>query len=150
MILFLDFDGVLHPLNKGPANLARAPLLLPILREFPEAKVVLSTSWRYIYTLDVISAKLPKPLADRIVDMTPRNVCEDVAHQHEGRPRWPIREHECRDWLRAQGIDDTPWLAVDDDRDVFSKDAPVVWCDPREGLTAEAVELIRARLRAVS
>ncbi|WP_341674735.1 HAD domain-containing protein [Niveibacterium sp. SC-1] len=149
MIVFLDFDGVLHPLNRGPADFARTPLLFPLLDEFSEAKVVLSTSWRYTYPFDVLCAKLPKRLADRIVGMTPLNACQNPAHHHDGRPRWPVREHECRDWLVAQGLEDAAWLAVDDDREVFSKEAPVVWCDPREGLTPDAVDQIRARLSAM-
>jgi hypothetical protein len=56
MILFLDFDGVLHPdaaflvngrtMLKADGELMMwAPLLVDVLAGFPEMQIVLSTSW---------------------------------------------------------------------------------------------------------
>ena len=43
-ILFLDFDGVLHPGNRG--TFERAPMLEMWLLKHPEVDVVISSSWR--------------------------------------------------------------------------------------------------------
>ena len=51
MILFLDFDGVLHPegedhIFKGGVDFCFLPRLEALLREFPQVKIVISSSWR--------------------------------------------------------------------------------------------------------
>ncbi len=47
MILFLDFDGVLHPdFARGKAYFSAKPLLWQLLDECPQTEVVFSTSWR--------------------------------------------------------------------------------------------------------
>ena len=46
MVLFLDFDGVLHPETalSTRADFQHLPLLWRILREVPEVEVVFATS----------------------------------------------------------------------------------------------------------
>ena len=48
MIVFLDFDGVLHPENVSSQAplLCRLPLVEEVLREFTQAEIVISSSWR--------------------------------------------------------------------------------------------------------
>jgi hypothetical protein len=51
VILFLDFDGVLHPegeahIHDGGADFCFLPRLEALLREFPEVKIVISSAWR--------------------------------------------------------------------------------------------------------
>ena len=51
LILFLDFDGVLHPegedhILNGGADFCFLPRLEALLREFPWVKIVISSSWR--------------------------------------------------------------------------------------------------------
>lgn len=75
MILFLDFDGVLHPdaafLVKGRPTLKAegqlfmwAPLLVDVLADFPEVQIVLSTSWR-------VSCHLAAPVAGCRITFAP-------------------------------------------------------------------------------
>ena len=52
-IIFLDFDGVLndhskHPNGYGGITLSLVPHLNSILDAVPEAKIVVSSSWRYV------------------------------------------------------------------------------------------------------
>ena len=47
MILFLDFDGVLHPNSDDSEHFSCAPLLWELLRRHPDVRVVLSTGWRF-------------------------------------------------------------------------------------------------------
>jgi hypothetical protein len=54
VIIFLDFDGVLHSYNKcnDDALFSRVSFLWEILRTCADADVVFSTSWRDIYKFD--------------------------------------------------------------------------------------------------
>ena len=75
MILFLDFDGVLHPEQLGEDEFCRAPILWEVLRECVHVKVVISSSWREIYTLDELVEFVTRgggeDLANRIIGATP-------------------------------------------------------------------------------
>ena len=90
MILFLDFDGVLHPHLRHEPDFCRLPLLWGILRAAPEAKVVFSTSWREVY----------RP--DEMVEFVTYGGGEDLAHRIIGQT--PSPENEGRDGRRGFGI----------------------------------------------
>ncbi|HXY22312.1 MAG TPA: HAD domain-containing protein, partial [Burkholderiaceae bacterium] len=72
MILFLDFDGVLHPdpcpdqsrLFENAARLADA------LQKFPEVGIVLSTSWRNVRPENELLDPLPASLRARVLGIT--------------------------------------------------------------------------------
>lgn len=49
MMLFLNFDGVMHPEQIAATDFCRAPILWEILRESEHVNVVISSSWREIY-----------------------------------------------------------------------------------------------------
>ena len=44
----------------------------------------------------------------------------------------PHRGLECRTWL-AQHAPDAPWLALDDDANLFAPNHPVLICKPQRG-----------------
>ena len=82
MILFLDFDGVLHPNEvysqpNMPLSLMaegelfmHAPILEKALLPYPKAKIVLSTSWVRVYGYDRTLKKMPQNLRVRVVGAT--------------------------------------------------------------------------------
>ena len=46
MILFLDFDGVLHPEpSLAKDAFCRLPLIEEILQDFPQVQIVVSSAW---------------------------------------------------------------------------------------------------------
>lgn len=116
MILFLDYDGVLHP---DPCTEARrlfenAPRLAEVLADFPEVGVVLSTSWRHAHSEEETLGGLPATLRERVLGKTPRYSDFVVA-------RHPYHRHaECEQWLRDQGMTASPWWALDDRADWFA------------------------------
>ncbi|MFD2270984.1 HAD domain-containing protein [Undibacterium arcticum] len=57
MILFLDFDGVLHPdpCDEGE-RFSRLPAFEALMRDFPAVEIVVSSSWRVARTLDDLRA----------------------------------------------------------------------------------------------
>lgn len=81
MILFLDFDGVLHPgevyLRNGAPELDApgelfmwAPILEEILADFPTVRVVLSTSWVVHLGFHRTRKRLPTGLRERVTGAT--------------------------------------------------------------------------------
>ena len=113
MILFLDFDGVLHPeqdREPTPAEeiFCHLPRFEAVMREFPTVEIVISSMWRYQFTLDQLRARFSPDIAARIIGTTPQTERID----EEYRPA--RREGEILDWLAAAGRNNETWIALDD------------------------------------
>ncbi|WP_150118752.1 HAD domain-containing protein [Collimonas fungivorans] len=81
MILFLDFDGVLHPdavfligghpiLARGGKTFMWAQPLVDLLSLYPEISIVLSTPWVEHIGFSRTKAVLPEPLRKRVIGST--------------------------------------------------------------------------------
>ena len=123
MILFLDFDGVLHPHfprrdrtdeeNQLFSYLSR---LESVLRDSPEWKIVISSSWRENRPwANVIQAFSPD-IAGRILGATPVLKVKEPPY-----PRYP-RHNEVMSFLEVNGWQDARWLALDDDPALYPPD----------------------------
>ena len=76
MILFLDFDGVLHPeydRQAAPADVAfcHLPRFEAVMCDHPEVEIVISSTWREQFPLDDLRARFSPDIAARIVGATP-------------------------------------------------------------------------------
>jgi len=153
MILFLDFDGVLHPdpCFDEARLFEQAPRLARAVEPFPEVAVVLSTSWRTLRTLAELVAPLPSSLRERVIDVTP-------PLSLEGTPASLVpyrRQAECMQWLRASGEEHRPWLALDDRASLFAPYCrQLILCESPQGLTEETATrltslLCRARQKSM-
>jgi hypothetical protein len=145
MILFLDFDGVLHPAKKnGEPVFCRLPLLWNILRACPNVQVVFSTTWRedfsFEYILDCVTSGGGEDLAHRFISTTPN--LESAGHY--GR-----RELEIQEW-RNDNAHHGRWLAIDDMAELFSRHPNLYLVDGDTGLTGADVEKIIALTRGRS
>lgn len=156
MVLFLDFDGVLHPEVKTSDRevFEKTPYLWEILRRVPEVEVVFSTSWKSQFPLDELigfaTSKGGEDLAHRFVGCTP------VIPPVDPRENYRRREIECLAWLaeneRRFPIHrrPPPWLALDDIPYWFTIPC---WnlhvVDYRTGLTDADVEAVVKRLHAI-
>jgi hypothetical protein len=118
VIVFLDFDGVLHPdpCNDRGRLFENAIRLAQSLSPFAEVGLVLSTAWRTLRPFDELLGMLPDELSERIVDRTP------VFGSFKARPSLiPYRRHaECVQWLADNHLQDSDWLALDDRPDEFA------------------------------
>jgi len=145
MILFLDFDGVLHedPCFDEARLFARAPDLAQALEPFPEVRIVLSTSWRSQRTLEQMTQPLPPALRRRVVDATPLATSADTPAALR-----PYRRHaECATWLRAQGHEHTSWFALDDRPSLFAPHCEqLVLCDSNVGFVDATARRLQAAL----
>lgn len=146
-ILFLDFDGVLHPQHDGePTPIDQVFCHLPrfeeLMREFPRVEIVISSSWRRQFPLDQLRARFSREAAARIVGVTPE--IEDVA----GSYLYARREEEILAWLRENEGEDVKWLALDDAAWQFRRHRDcLVSCTWHTGLDNEAARRLRAALR---
>ena len=145
MILFLDFDGVLHedPCFDEARLFARAPDLVQALAPFPEVRIVLSTSWRSQRTLAELTQPLPEALNGRVIDATPLATSADTPAALR-----PFRRHaECATWLRARGYEQTPWLALDDRPSLFAPHCEqLILCDSNIGFVDATARRLQAAL----
>jgi len=144
LIVFLDFDGVLHPDPCRDEQLfEQAPRLVRALEEFPEASVVLSTSWRTFLGFKQLVTPLDEELQRRVIGVTPR---------FNDFPAAPglvpyRRQAECVQWLAENGMDDAAWLALDDRASWFEPYCEnLVACDALVGFNEEAAGRLRTGL----
>jgi hypothetical protein len=118
-VLFLDFDGVLHPVGvpEGPLCFSGMETFVRLLELLPDVEVVLSTSWRQSHGLEACLEFFPESIRARIVDANPYRVDDRDKADHL---LSFVREAECHYWMEKNRSLDTPWLALDDDAVRFS------------------------------
>lgn len=147
-LLYLDYDGVLHPelvLRTRKCGIHLAPglenhalfencdLLVEALQPYPDVRIILSTSWVRVLGFNEAVRRLPQPLQRRVVGAT----------FHTAMPRdWFLSLTRHQQILRdIERRSPTAWVAIDDD---FA-DLPrpprrnFVVSDPVRGIAAPAV-----------
>jgi hypothetical protein len=109
-LLFLDVDGVLHPVVTDYSFSSRffshLPLLEELLREFKSVDVVISSDWRRAESIEQLQRYFSADIRPRIIGATPQ-MDPDVAVHHR-------RQLEIRAWLEGNGRSDAEWVALDD------------------------------------
>ncbi len=152
MILFLDFDGVLHPFFPLPdlpddenAFFSYWPRLLRVLDDFPSVDVVVSSSWR---TSENLMAQVPESLRRRIVGLTPEIKRRTRKQYPSNFVPEPIRYLEIQRYLKTHKQEPTHWIALDDDPLLFPAACPqLILCSMGFGVSEEAI--LRRRLEAM-
>ena len=146
MLLMLDFDGVLHPLDAFDElvsfagalyrstlpRFAHVPALAHALAAHAEVRIVISSSWQIAHPLPELK-RLIEPLAERVIATT-----GDAG---------PTRYASITRWLTGTGYDGE-WLALDDDDRGWPAQERhrLIWCDPDTGLDADTLGELRRRL----
>lgn len=132
--LFIDFDGVLHPLVPTPLEEPSAPLvstghfgwlptLVEVLRKHSDVAIVVHSTWRYTHDVEELRLLLGA-LGPRVVGATPKG------------PRF-----ESIQWWLHMNPQFVNHRILDDDAREFPTPPPpeLVLCDPRTGVTAPTV-----------
>ena len=159
LVLFLDFDGVLHPDNCGPheqfcyvGNFANAMRLVDPLHKMP---VVISSTWRYLHSLKELREKFPEDIAAQIVGITSYQTNDELGPIED----WATfggfelkemhRQLEIMHWMKAHAPQGD-WIAIDDRPGFFQKDESrlfVVPGGPSGGMTTETAMRFFSKVR---
>lgn len=109
-LLFLDVDGVLHPVGADYSFSSRffshLPLLEELLREFRSVDIVISSDWRRAESIEQLQRYFSADIRHRIIGATPQ-IDPGVAVHHR-------RQREIQAWLDGNGRGDAEWVALDD------------------------------------
>jgi Swiss Army Knife RNA repair-like protein len=146
VIVFLDFDGVLHP---DPCLDARrlfenALRLADALSDFPRVALVLSTAWRHGATYEQLLVLLPEQLRERVIGVTPN--FSDFSSAAALIPY--RRQAECMRWLLQNRLQSEAWLALDDRPAGFTPYCEnLIECDPETGFDAAVSARLCASLQ---
>ena len=140
MILFLDFDGVMHPVNQ--TNLfCREEHLARVLRDFPGVEVVISSSWRETHTLKNMLTFFLTDMRSRIVGVTPVIEIRDAVDMPG------VRLREINKYRTDTGNQHRRWAALDDDPGIFpARCTELILCDGNHGFGNVAEKALRAAL----
>ena len=113
-IVFVDFDGVLHPESPCYAHrlFERADALGEVLRDH-QAWAVLSTSWRVNHDMRQLQRQMGTLLGERVVGVNPQIDDLDRRALPDKLQGFP-RHMECVAYLRAQDAHLDHWVALDD------------------------------------
>ncbi|WP_414039358.1 HAD domain-containing protein [Acidithiobacillus sp. M4-SHS-6] len=147
-VLFLDFDGVLHPISGIGRMFSQNDLLLPLFEDNPDLRIVVSSDWRFGYSDTELRHKLGA-LQSHFAGSTPTIVDLDKTH-FPGDPRIAFSRQREILWYLHENPAVRQWTAVDDIPDLFEPDfcqEHVILTDPHTGITDTDVEKIRHHLR---
>jgi hypothetical protein len=146
MIIFLDFDGVLHPECDGspvPEEMAFCHLqrFESVMRDFPAVEIVISSTWRYQFPIEKLKAWFSEDIQARIIGTTP------LIEREEGKYLPARREGEILQWLAENGRRDSNWIAIDDAAWQFlNHRSRLIACVPWKGFNDQAATALRNML----
>ncbi|MEI6002266.1 hypothetical protein H3V53_35630 [Paraburkholderia bengalensis] len=147
-VVFLDFDGVLHPVGvpavdedfrliKNPDLFVWRPILERLLARYPTVGIIVSSDWRRLFD-DATLIELLGPLAVRFV-----GVVECYGSS---------RSEEILAEVRRRGLKE--WVALDDHPSVIAaqaKDDRFIACEPAMGLSSlDVQQTLNLRLACLS
>lgn len=144
MLIFLDFDGVLHSALSRPNQslFSQIPLFETFFRqpEWENVQFVVSSTWRLGRDLDDLRRPFSPDFHARIIGTTPDLPRSGSLNGH--------REREILQWLRDFGREQTAWVALDDLPSYFDKHmARVFLCTSSTGLLVADLPRLAIHLR---
>ncbi|MQA40349.1 HAD domain-containing protein [Rugamonas aquatica] len=149
MILFLDFDGVLHPFPMGPtdSHLSATSALWKVLDTIPDASVVITSTWRERYSfaelVGLLMARGGERFASRFIGVTP--IMESATDYVPG-----IRQREIESWLMDNAVEQEPYIILDDIEEYFDSTCKNLYLvDGVTGLTDDDVDAIALWFKTV-
>ena len=145
-ILFLDFDGVLHPEHCHESkHFCCLPILEEVLREVPECKVVITSTWRLERSFEALLRRFSPDIAAMVEGVTPR-YC-DLKNTPDTLVSYQ-REAECNAWLWANDMPYSSWVALDDRSWLYRPFCKSLFLvNGRTGLTQDAGLRLATRLQ---
>lgn len=135
-VLFLDFDGVLHPVSGGFREFSQVSLLSPLFEENPLLRIVVTSDWRASHPEPELQECLGD-LRDYYLGSTPllENLRQPNFH---GDPLIPFSRQREILWFLSENSQVRNWLVLDDIPSLYEDNfraRHVLLTDPRTGLT---------------
>ena len=133
--VFLDFDGVTHPTSANGRYFREENIqALEAALDGYDAQIVISSTWRLDIPLSEIKTLLGPKLGEMVVGITPE-VDDPFLHNP--------RQAEAELYLAQDGVEQWPWLAIDDTAAFYQENAPVVLTDSQLGFQLSDVPVFR-------
>jgi hypothetical protein len=136
--IFLDFDGVLRR-ESSPKSRLDADCIESFedaVQSQAEARIVIASTWRLVHGLDALRSYFSEEVRGRVEGITPD--IPDVENY--------VRHAEVLAYLNRRGLQNTRWIAVDDDAEQFKPGAPLIHVDPSLGFNKECGQRLSAWL----
>ncbi|QDD01844.1 hypothetical protein FIT69_04585 [Candidatus Methylopumilus planktonicus] len=127
--LFLDFDGVLHPsLCNDNDRFSKVNLLNQTFTS-SSCQIIISSSWRFQFTLDQLKKMLPVSISNLVIDATGEALNGPYA-----------RFNEIKHWLESKQKPFSDWKALDDATNEFPPDCPnLIATKSSQGITKDQI-----------
>ena len=127
-LLFLDFDGVLHPTHFAGEDPFNRVHLLEESLVGSELGIVISSSWRFTHSLEKLQKLLPDSISNLVIGVTG----VPVIGKH---PRY----QEIQTFLKSHGHSN--WRALDDSYWEFPSPCPeLIRCNPNTGISEKQIQ----------
>ena len=134
-LIYLDFDGVLHPSTPlDHAFFSRAHLLEGVF-EKSSAAIVISSSWRFTHSLASLKNKLPKFIAQKVIDTTGPAVIGKHARYQEIMAHTNGHSRSPDSTLQWRALDDSYW-------EFPSHCKELIRCNPNTGIGPKEITLL--------
>jgi HAD domain in Swiss Army Knife RNA repair proteins len=149
MIVFLDFDGVLHPEPCYPDQFfCKRDLFEDVMRAYQSVEIVITSTWKKKHSLQALRSHFSLEIAKRIVDTTPDLRQTPELHElAESIGPTYTRQVEIEGWLRKHDRVWESWVALDDRAYWFRPfEKNLLLCDAKTGMDEDLATALRNRL----
>ena len=139
--IFMDFDGVTHPWGEVE-DFRCLPRIEAVVREFPEARIVIASDWRMLFSMQKLMARFSEDVRPQIAGATPHMLPKTGAELHG------LREREAMLWLAQHEASaaDAHWCAIDDAPGNWLSRSRLILTDFKRGFTVEDADALRRML----
>lgn len=139
ILVFLDFDGVLRPLNSPPDKFDTSCLahFEAVVKSLPQTKIVISSTWRLAYSLSAMKARFSREVSERIIGVTPET--QDLSE--------PQRHREVITFLHQTTRRNAKWIAVDDCRENFPAGIDIIVTNGQLGFSVDDARALQAMVK---
>lgn len=120
VVLFLDFDGVFHPLISAPLFFKDLPAFEDVVRKNMDKfnfQIVISSTWKNRKSLSELKSIFSTDISLLVNDITP-----NLGKTGDG-----SRYQEALHWLAINDMS-AHWIALDDDNYAWNNVSNLVWC----------------------
>lgn len=139
--IFMDFDGVTHPWGEVE-DFRCLPRIEAVVREFDEARIVIASDWRMLFSLQNLTLRFAEDIRPRVAGVTPQLLPKPREDLHG------LREREAMQWLAQHDAlrQGAAWCAIDDAPGNWVTRARLVLTDFKRGFGDEDATALRRML----